>query len=129
MFPRQPGETTGILSTWIFPSLNSQWYVPIPRNSRSSISLTICIYRFLFLVIPFGNEYEQALPRNVRKRNDKFDGNVLKRGNVPLGKAGDRKAEGPGPSPWIIAFLMVLVVGSALVGVLNLFVKAPPVIP
>lgn len=54
---------------------------------------------------------------------------MLKRGKVPLGKAGERKAEGPGVSPWMIGMFMFLVVGSALVGVLNLFVKAPPVIP
>ena len=71
----------------------------------------------------------QALPRTIRKRNDKFDGNVNKRGKVPLGKAAERKAEGPGVSPWMIGMFMFLVIGSALVGVLNLFVKAPPVIP
>lgn len=67
-----------------------------------------------------------ALPRNLRKRTEKFDGNVTKRGNVPLGKAGDRKADGPAMSPWMIGMFMFLVIGSSIVGVLNLFLKAPP---
>ena len=62
----------------------------------------------------------QPLPRNIRKRADKFDGNINKRGNVPLGKAGDRPVEHQ-VSPWLIGMFMVLVIGSSVVSVLNLF--------
>jgi hypothetical protein len=66
----------------------------------------------------------QALPRNIRKRNAKFDENVTKRGNVPIGKAA-MKNEETHVSKSLIAFFFVLVVGSSLVGVLNMFGRAP----
>eukprot|EP00542_Grammatophora_oceanica_P011105 CAMPEP_0194028606 /NCGR_PEP_ID=MMETSP0009_2-20130614/2539_1 /TAXON_ID=210454 /ORGANISM="Grammatophora oceanica, Strain CCMP 410" /LENGTH=70 /DNA_ID=CAMNT_0038668051 /DNA_START=150 /DNA_END=362 /DNA_ORIENTATION=+ len=64
------------------------------------------------------------LPRKLRKRNEKFDENVTKRGNVSIGKAGERTDETK-ISKTLIAFFMVLVVGSSLVQVFNLFGKAP----
>ena len=66
----------------------------------------------------------QALPRNIRKRNNKFDSNVTKRGNVPLGKAEEKSDEFP-VSKSLIALFFFLVVGSSLVSVLNLFGRAP----
>ena len=66
----------------------------------------------------------QALPRNIRNRNQKFNKNVTKRGNVSIGKAADREEDFPVSKSLIVMFL-VLVVGSSLVGVFNLFGKAP----
>lgn len=68
----------------------------------------------------------QALPRNISKRNQKFDSNVNKRGNVDIGKAGKR-TEDPPVATWMIVMFMILVVGSSIVGVLNLFGKAPDI--
>jgi hypothetical protein len=66
----------------------------------------------------------QALPRSIRKRNTKFDDNVNKRGNVPLGKVENKKDEFP-VSKSLIALFFFLVVGSSVVSVLNLFGRAP----
>lgn len=66
----------------------------------------------------------QPLPRNIRKRTDKFDGNINKRGNVPVGKIAERKDDNY-VSPILIVIFLVLVVGSSLVQVLNLFGRAP----
>jgi hypothetical protein len=68
----------------------------------------------------------QPLPRNIRNRNDKFDKNINKRGNVSIGKAAEHEDEFP-VSKVLIAFFMVVVIGSSLVQVLNLFkTSAPP---
>ena len=79
----------------------------------------------MILTIPLVPLNIQALPRSLRKRNEKFDGNVNKRGKVPAGKAADREVDGHKISNWLIALFVVLVVGSSLVSVLNLFGKAP----
>lgn len=63
----------------------------------------------------------QALPRSIRNRNAKFDANVHKRGNVPPGKIAERQEDGPKLSPTLIIFFLVIVVGSSLVPLLNLF--------
>lgn len=67
---------------------------------------------------------EKPLPRNIRKRADKFDGNVTKRGNVPIGKAADKKDD-PVISRSLLFLFLFLVVGSSIVQVLNLFGSAP----
>jgi hypothetical protein len=68
-----------------------------------------------------------ALPRNIRQRNSKFDGNITKRGSVPVGKAAKHEEVFP-VSKGLIAFFMIVVVGSSLVQVFNLFgsVNKPP---
>lgn len=67
-----------------------------------------------------------ALPRNISKRNSKFDSNINKRGKVDIGKAAKRK-EDPPVATWMIVMFMILVVGSSVVGVLNLFSKTPDI--
>jgi len=67
----------------------------------------------------------QPLPRNIRNRNKKFDENITKRGNVPVGRAADHEEESP-ISKTLIIFFLVVVVGSSLVQVLNLFRTAVP---
>jgi hypothetical protein len=68
----------------------------------------------------------QPLPRNIRSRNDKFDKNVTKRGNVPIGKAAEH-SEDPSVSKTLIIFFFVVVVGSSVVQIFNLFkTSAPP---
>jgi len=34
-----------------------------------------------------------VLPRNIRSRNEKYQKNITKRGNVPVGKAADHQEE------------------------------------
>ena len=63
-------------------------------------------------------------PRAIRNRNAKFDKNIVKRGNVPIGKAAEHQDEFP-VSKTLIVFFLVVVVGSSVVQVLNLFNKAP----
>jgi Ribosome associated membrane protein RAMP4 len=67
----------------------------------------------------------QTLPRNIRNRNQKFDKNITKRGNVPLGKAAEHQDEFP-TSKVLIAFFMIVVIGSSVVQILNLFFKSAP---
>jgi hypothetical protein len=72
---------------------------------------------------------KQPLPRNIRNRNQKFDKNITKRGHVPVGKAAERQDEFP-VSQTLILFFLVVVVGSSLVQVFNLFggsASKPPV--
>ena len=65
----------------------------------------------------------QPLPRQIRNRNQKFDKNITKRGNVTLGK-GEEKDDYP-VSKGLIAFFLFLIVGSSVVQVLNLFRRGP----
>jgi hypothetical protein len=62
----------------------------------------------------------QPLPRKIASKNQKFDKNITKRGNVPVGKAAGREDEFP-VSKALIAMFMFLVLGSSIVQVLNLF--------
>lgn len=62
----------------------------------------------------------KPLPRNIRNRNSKFDKNITKRGQVPVGKAAEREDESNVPKA-LILFFLVVVVGSSLVQVFNLF--------
>ena len=66
----------------------------------------------------------QPLPRNIRNRSNKFDKNVTKRGNVPVGKAADHEDDSPA-SKGLIFFFLFVVVGSSLVQIFNLFGSAP----
>jgi hypothetical protein len=79
--------------------------------------------RFLSLSIILNFSF-QPLPRNIRNRNQKFDKNVTKRGNVSVGKAAEHEDDFP-VSKTLIMFFLVVVVGSSLVQVFNLFGKAP----
>jgi Ribosome associated membrane protein RAMP4 len=71
--------------------------------------------------------YTQTLPRSIRNKNQKFDKNVTKRGNVPIGKAAERDEDHYPVSKGLIAFFLFVIVGSSVVQVLNLFrTSAPP---
>lgn len=48
--------------------------------------------------------------RNLRLKSQKFDGNIHKRGAVETKK----KEEGLNISPWVVAFILFVVVGSSL---------------
>lgn len=65
----------------------------------------------------------KPLPRQIRNRNQKFDKNITKRGNVSLGKV-EEKDDFP-VSKGLIAFFLFLIVGSSVVQVLNLFRRGP----
>jgi hypothetical protein len=65
------------------------------------------------------------LPRNIRNRNKKFDKNITKRGNVDPGKVAEREEDGSRINPYLIGFFMVIVFGSSLVQVFNLFGGTP----
>jgi Ribosome associated membrane protein RAMP4 len=67
----------------------------------------------------------QPVPRSLRKRTEKFDKNITKRGNVPVGKAAMRQDEFPA-SKILIAFILVVVVGSSVVQILNMFGTSKP---
>jgi len=60
-------------------------------------------------------------PRSIRNRSKKFDKNITKRGNVDPGKVTEREEEGPRMSSTLIAFFLILVVGSSLVQIFNMF--------
>ena len=77
---------------------------------------------FLFLCFLFSL---QPKPRTVRNRNEKFDKNITKRGNVSIGKAADHQDDFP-VSKTLIAFFLIVVIGSSLVQVFNLFSTAAP---
>lgn len=80
------------------------------------------------IIIIYAHErIHQPLPRNIRNRNQKFDGNVTKRGNVPIGKAADHDEDNYAISKGLIAFFLFVIVGSSIVQILNLFrTSAPP---
>ena len=67
----------------------------------------------------------KPVPRSLRNRNEKFDKNITKRGNVPVGKSSERRDEFP-TSKILIGFFLIVVVGSSLVQILNMFVKSKP---
>ena len=66
----------------------------------------------------------QALPRKIATKNTKFDKNITKRGTVSP-KAANREEDFP-VSKGLIAMFLVLVVGSSVVQILNLFGSSPP---
>lgn len=69
----------------------------------------------------------QPIPRSLRKRTEQFDKNITKRGNVPVGKAALRQDDFPA-SKILIAFILIVVVGSSVVQILNMFgTSKPPV--
>lgn len=67
----------------------------------------------------------QPAPRNLRNRTEKFDKNITKRGNVPIGKAAERNDDFP-VSKALISFFLIVVVGSSLVQIFNMFMTAKP---
>ena len=83
-----------------------------------------CPFVSQLLFIDCFSHSTQPLPRSIRNRNQKFDKNITKRGNVPVGKAGEHEDDYP-VSKGLIAFFLFLIVGSSVVQVLNLFRKGP----
>jgi Ribosome associated membrane protein RAMP4 len=73
-------------------------------------------------VVPNG---PQPAPRAIANKTKKFDKNITKRGNVPIGKAAERQDEFP-VSKTLIAFFLIVVVGSSVVQILNMFTTAKP---
>jgi len=63
-------------------------------------------------------------PRQIRQRSDLYAKNVDKRGNVPIGKADSRDNEKV-VSRGLIAFFFVVLVGSSVVQIYNLFRSKP----
>jgi hypothetical protein len=83
------------------------------------LSHLVCCFNIIFI-------YLQPLPRSIRNKNQQFGKNITKRGNVPPGKAADRQEDFP-VSKTLIIFFMVVVIGSSVVQILNLFkTSAPP---
>jgi len=64
-------------------------------------------------------------PRNIRNRQKKFDGNINKRGHVPIGKAAEH-TDDPPISKGLIAFFMFVVIGSSIVQILRMFQTSVP---
>ena len=67
----------------------------------------------------------QPAPRNIRNRQKKFDGNINKRGQVPMGKAAEH-TDDPAISKGLIAFFMFVVIGSSIVQILRMFQTSVP---
>jgi len=67
----------------------------------------------------------QPPPRSLRNKSAKFDKNITKRGNVPIGKAAERDDDFP-VSKGLIAFFMVVVIGSSVVQIFNMFITSKP---
>ena len=67
----------------------------------------------------------QPAPRNIRNRQKKFDGNINKRGQVPMGKAAEH-TDDPAISKGLIAFSMFVVIGSSIVQILRMFQTSVP---
>ena len=85
----------------------------------------------LNLLCLFTNCKWQPIPRAIANKNKKFDKNITKRGTVTLGKTSEEKKKDELPvSKWLIAFFLIVVVGSSVVQILNMFVnsgnKPPP---
>ncbi|GAB5031664.1 Hypothetical protein NocV09_00602170 [Nannochloropsis oceanica] len=59
-----------------------------------------------------------ATSRATRLRSEKFDKNVTKRGNVPVGKAAKREEAAP-VSPLLLGFFIFVVVGSAIFSIIQ----------
>ncbi len=71
------------------------------------------------------NVNKQPAPRNIRNRQKKFDGNINKRGHVPIGKAAEH-TDDPSISKGLIAFFMFVVIGSSIVQILRMFQTSVP---
>jgi Ribosome associated membrane protein RAMP4 len=84
--------------------------------SRCPKRLTLCLNQTPELT-DSGN---QPLPRSIKNRTDKFDKNITKRGAVPVKT---RENDEMPVSKYLIAFFIVVVVGSSIVEILNLFSK------
>ena len=98
----------------------------IHRRDIRPIAKSVLVNTLTPLSIP---RSPQPLPRNIRNRNQKFDKNITKRGNVDIGVAEKRQEETP-VSQKLIIFFMVVIVGSSLVQIFNLFggsASKPPV--
>ncbi|KAL3766855.1 hypothetical protein ACHAWO_002293 [Cyclotella atomus] len=63
-------------------------------------------------------------PRSIRNRNQKFDGNINKRGHVPIGKAAEH-TDDPHLSKALVGFFLFVVVGSSIFEVFRMFQSAP----
>jgi capsular polysaccharide biosynthesis protein len=65
--------------------------------------------------------------RSQRLREEKFNQNIKKRGNVSIGKAAEHIDDTkPRVSNTLIAFFIVVVVGSSFVQVLRMFQTSVP---
>jgi len=67
------------------------------------------------------------LPRNIRKRSEKYDQNISKRGNVPIGKASDHLEENQPVNRVLVTFFLIVVVGSSIVQIFRLFQQSPSI--
>ena len=68
---------------------------------------------------------KQPAPRSIRNRQKKFDENINKRGQVPIGKAAEH-TDDPPISKGLIAFFMFVVIGSSIVQILRMFQTGVP---
>jgi hypothetical protein len=98
-------------------------------SNRFSFLLSTTDSFFSSFLLPFLISFHvisfQPLPRSIRNRNAKFDKNITKRGLVSPGKVAEVK-EYP-VSKTLIVFFLIVVVGSSLVQVLNMFKSPPPI--
>ena len=83
------------------------------------------IYNIKIPQIKHITKKKQPAPRNIRNRQKKFDGNINKRGNVSVGKAGEH-VDDPPISKSLIAFFVFVVVGSSIVQILRMFQTSVP---
>ena len=69
----------------------------------------------------------QPAPRSIRHRSQNFDKNITKRGMVSNKTSKEKEKESFPVSKALIAFFLIVVVGSSIVQILNLFDNAPKI--
>lgn len=95
--------------------MNNEWDIGNVCYSMYSLyNLTPC------------NVHQKPAPRQLRKRTQKFDKNITKRGNVVAKKSTDEEEERK-LNPWMVGMFVFLVVGSSFVQVLRLFQSTPAI--
>ena len=101
----------------------------IPSGISSSFPCLSYFSRNSLFALPNSNSKTphntQPAPRNIRNRQKKFDGNINKRGQVPIGKAAEH-TDDPPISKGLIAFFMFVVIGSSIVQILRMFQTSVP---
>ncbi|KAF9355689.1 hypothetical protein BGX34_010300 [Mortierella sp. NVP85] len=61
-----------------------------------------------------------ATSPTIRARNAKYQANVTKRGHVKTSTQAEKKASKPAISPYLVAFLLIILFGGAVFEILRL---------
>ena len=138
---RPPRERGDEINLAVMTLSHAAATIHISAHSIWNLLLIISIYHlsshlvislgFFFIITPNRKlpqkqlRPKQPAPRNIRNRQKKFDGNINKRGHVPIGKAAEH-TDDPPISKGLIAFFMFVVIGSSIVQILRMFQTSVP---